>query len=386
MRAILRYHLLLLALIVLGVGQAQQLPQLTQYQLNDYVINPAVAGSRPYFEFRSGHRSQWVGINDAPRTYVFSVATPIAENMGVGALLYTDVVGPTRRAGIQGSYAYHLKFTDKLKLGLALSGGLVQYEIDGSKITFHDPGDPVIDDQIRRDMVFDAKFGFHLYTDRFWLGATAPQLLQNDLAWLQSKDASLSKLEDHYYATAGYRFGVIDDLDITPSVLVKYVDPVPVKIDASIMFTYQDMFWLGGTWRSEDALAAMFGATVGQGFQFGYSYDMTTTALQQYANGSHEIMLGIRIDKKFVSIEDSEAGRRKAERKSENEAKKKLRKEAKDAKKLDTKEKPDNQKDKPEKEVKKKTKKKAKKKKDKKKKDKSGDGSDRDKAPDLIIE
>ena len=56
-------------------ARAQQLPQLTQYQFNDYVFNPAVAGTRQFFELRSGHRYQWVGIQDAPRTFTLSGIT-----------------------------------------------------------------------------------------------------------------------------------------------------------------------------------------------------------------------------------------------------------------------------------------------------------------------
>lgn len=56
---------------------AQQLPQFTQYQLNDYVINPAVAGSRPYFEAKSNNRYQWEGITDAPRTFTLGINGPL---------------------------------------------------------------------------------------------------------------------------------------------------------------------------------------------------------------------------------------------------------------------------------------------------------------------
>src|SRR5690606_4390647 len=83
MKSLLRSLFLLMAPGWPGLGWAQQLPQLTQYQFNDYVINPAVAGSRPLFEIRSGHRYQWVGIQDAPRTFTLSTATPVGRNMGV---------------------------------------------------------------------------------------------------------------------------------------------------------------------------------------------------------------------------------------------------------------------------------------------------------------
>lgn len=301
-------RLLIICVIWIQSVNAQQLPQLTQYQFNDYVINPAVAGSRPFFEFRSGHRYQWVGITDAPRTFVFSTSTPISPKMGVGGYLFTDNVGPTRRSGVQLSYAYHLQLTESIRLGMALSGGLLQYEVDGSKIEFHDDGDPVIDDQLRRDLTPDAKCGLYLYAEDFWFGLTAPQLFQNDISFLERSTESLSKLEDHYFLSAGYHHRFNEDWKLTPSVLLKYVSPVPVKIDASLVVTYKDVIWVGGTWRSEDAIAAMLGAELGKGFQFGYSYDMTTTNLENYSNGTHEVMLGIRIGRSHVMNASSSKG------------------------------------------------------------------------------
>jgi type IX secretion system PorP/SprF family membrane protein len=313
MNSPIRHITLCLVLLVGTVAAAQQLPQLSQYQFNDYVINPAVAGSRPFFEFRSGHRYQWVGITDAPRTFVFSTSTPIAPNMGVGGYLYTDHVGPTRRSGVQLSYAYHLQLTATTKLGLALSGGLLQYEVDGSKIEFHDAGDPVIDDQLRRDITPDAKFGLYLYSEKYWFGLTAPQLLQNDISFLDRSTETLSKLEDHYYASAGYKYEINPDWELMPSVLLKYVDPVPLKIDASLIVTYKDAIWIGGTWRSEDAIAAMVGVELGNAFQFGYSYDMTTTNLNNYSNGTHEVMLGIKIGKSHVMRKKDDPQKRQVE-------------------------------------------------------------------------
>jgi len=312
----MKYATILCFILAVCGANAQQLPQLTQYQFNDYVINPAVAGSRPFFEFRSAHRYQWIGINDAPRTFFFSASTPVSSNMGVGGYLFTDVVGPSRRAGFQLSYAYHLKLTEQLKLGFALSGGLLQYEIDGAKVTFHDPGDPVLDDQLRRDLVPDVKFGLYLYSDDFWFGASAPQLAQNQLQWLVQENGTFSTLEDHYYATAGYKYDINDNWRLTPSVLVKYVQPVPVKVDASLLVTFRQAFWIGGSWRSDDAIAAMLGFELNDSFQFGYSFDMTTSNLENYTTGTHEVTLGIRISKKHV-VKEKDASEKKKKRKKE---------------------------------------------------------------------
>ena len=289
------FHLLLAATAL--QASAQQLPQLTQYQFNDYVVNPAVAGSRPFFELRTAHRYQWVGIQDAPRTFTFSGSTPVGEKMGLGGYLFTDIVGPTRRTGVQFSYAYHLKLTQDIKLSLAVSAGMLQFLIDGSKIQFHDPGDPVMDDQLRGDLLPDAKFGFYLYGERFWFGATAPQLLRNKVYFLDETSATLSRMEDHYYVMGGYRFPIGADWRVEPSFLVKYTTPVPLKLDFTATVRYKDTFWLGAGYRTNDAYSAMVGYWLKKTFQFGYSYDIITSNLRNYSTGTHEVMLAITLAK-----------------------------------------------------------------------------------------
>jgi type IX secretion system PorP/SprF family membrane protein len=285
----------LLAFLFIGLfveaAQAQQLPQLSQYNSQDYLFDPAVAGSRPWFEVRSAHRNQWVGIQDAPRTFVLSATTPLGSNMGVGGYIFTDNVGPSRRTGMQLSYAYHLRITSDIKLGLGLSFGMLQFLIDGSKIQFHDPDEPLMDDQLRGSLMPDATFGAYLYHEKWWFGATAPQLLRNRVWSYDGNDHTLGQLAAHYYAMGGYRLPIGDDLKLEPSVLVKYVDPVPPKIDLTATLRYKDMVWLGATYRTEDAVSIIVGYWLKKTFQFGYSYDLTMTNLRNYSSGTHEVML-----------------------------------------------------------------------------------------------
>lgn len=289
--------LFLLATAWVHLVTAQQLPQLTQYNSQDYLYDPAVAGSRPWFEIRSAQRNQWVGIQDAPRTFMLSAMTPLLSNMGVGGYVYTDNVGPTRRTGMQLSYAYHLRLNDEIKLGLGLSFGLIQFMIDGSKIEFHDGDEPLLDDQLRGSLMPDATFGLYLYHERWWFGATAPQLLRNKIWFYDEGKQDIGTLAPHYYAMGGYRIPITEDLRLEPSFLLKYVDPVPPKFDLTATLRYQDMVWIGATYRSQDAICLMVGYWMKKTFQFGYSYDLTTTNLRNYSSGTHEVMLGITFGK-----------------------------------------------------------------------------------------
>lgn len=276
---------------------AQQLPQLTQYMHNDYIFNQAVAGSRQAFELRSGHRYQWVGVQDAPRTFTLSGHTALGRKMGVGGYLFTDHVGPTRRTGFQLSYAYHLRLTEDLKLGFGLGFGMLQFLIDGSKITFHDQGDPTMDNQLRGELKPDATFSMLLHHPRFWFGAAAPQLLNNEVVFLHENTGTLSRMERHYYAMGGYRLPLGEDFRLEPSFMLKYVAPVPMKLDMNLTARYKEVVWIGAGFRTNDAWCAMIGYWHKKQFQFGYSYDVITSNLRNYSTGTHEVTLAVTIQK-----------------------------------------------------------------------------------------
>ena len=279
---------------------AQQLPQYSNYMVNDYAMNPAIGGSRPYFEGMSNNRYQWIGITDAPRTYILSVNGPTKNmKMGLGGLLFTDIVGPTRRTGLYLSYAYHLKVADKVKISLGLSAGLLQFAVDGSKITLRDPSDLVISNGLQSVLMPDFGAGIYIYsTDKKWyVGASVPQILQQKIKFFDNSTTSLSTLATHYYATAGYKFSLNDDFKIEPSACLKYVKPAPLQFDIGVRAIYQERIWIGAAFRYLDAVSAMVGYTMQENITFAYSYDFTMTNIKKYSTGTHELMIGIKFHK-----------------------------------------------------------------------------------------
>jgi len=279
---------------------AQQLPHYSNYMLNDYPMNPAVGGSNPYYEGMSNNRYQWIGITDAPRTYMLSVNGPTKNRkMGLGGLLFTDIVGPTRRTGFYLSYAYHLKVAEKVRVSLGISAGLLQFMVDGSKITLHDPHDNVISGGVEQMITPDFGAGIYVYsTDKKWyVGASVPQILQNRIKFYDYTYTGLSRLATHYYATAGYKFDLGANFKLEPSACVKYVQPAPVQFDLGLRAIYKDKVWIGGAFRYLDAVSAMIGFTMQENITFAYSYDFTMTNIKKYSTGTHELMIGIRFHK-----------------------------------------------------------------------------------------
>jgi type IX secretion system PorP/SprF family membrane protein len=284
-----------LLMLTVGVVFSQQLPHFSQYYLNDYLINPAVAGSRPFFEGKSAHRYQWEGITDAPRTYTLSVNGPTKnQKMGLGGYLFTDNVGPTRRTGANLSYAYHVRVSDKLKLGMGISAGVIQFMIDGSKITLRESDDDIITNGVQSVLLPDAGFGLYLYHEKYYFGFSAPQLLNSRVTFFKDGRNPEGTLPSHFFLSGGYKFKLAEDFILEPSVFVKYISPVPVQFEGTLRLIYQDKVWLSGTYRDKDAITASIGYLINNYFTVAYGFDFTTTNLRNYSNGTHELMVGVR--------------------------------------------------------------------------------------------
>lgn len=286
---------ILLILISTSTLFAQQLPHFSQYYLNDYLINPAVAGTKDYFEGKSTHRYQWEGITDAPRTYTLSVNGPTKNRkMGLGGYVFTDIVGPTRRTGFSLSYAYHLQLNEKLKFSLGLSAGILQFMIDASKITLRDQDDVLLTNGVQSDLVPDAGFGMYLYHKNYYVGLSAPQLLNNKVRFFEEGENPLGTLPPHFFLTGGYFYHINDDFVLAPSVFIKYVTPTPIQAEATLRLIYQENLWVSATYRDKDAITASLGYIINNSFTIAYAYDITTTNLKNYTTGTHELMVGVR--------------------------------------------------------------------------------------------
>lgn len=298
----MNYKALILSIALFGfVGllKAQQVPQYSQYFLNDFSINPGVTGTKDSWYAQSNGRYQWAGIRDAPRTFILNANGPIeGQNMGVGGYLFSDIVGPTRRTGFAGAYSYHLRINDELQLGMGLNFGATNWQIDGTAISLQNEADLALANNMQGVWVPDAGVGFHLYHDDFWVGVSAPQIIGNKLQFTDYSSETMSRLERHYFLTGGYNFQVVDDFVVQPSIFIKYIEPLPIQYDVVVRALYKEMLWAGVGYRVDAAVILMLGAEINDNFIFGYSFDLPTGDLSPHTTGSHEFMLGFKIQRR----------------------------------------------------------------------------------------
>ena len=271
---------------------AQQAPLFSQYMQNDYVLNPAIAGTKNVTPIRSILRSQWEGIEGAPHTETLSMHGRVGKRVGVGGYIFNDRIGPISQTGLSASYAYRLRFSNNTQLSLGLGGLIYLYKLRSSDLHFDSQGstDNVIADNNFQSYYPNFSFGAYYYGPRFYVGVSVPELLQTKIS--ATKDFFIMQKVRHYYMTGGYKFKLGDNYKLEPSTLVKYVHAAPVEFDISAKFTAYDKFYIGTSYRTNDAVVAFVGFKFQEKYHLGYSYDITVSGLSRYTMGSHEIMLG----------------------------------------------------------------------------------------------
>lgn len=275
-------------------AEAQQTPLNSQYMFNSLVLNPAVAGTKEdRIIFRLQNRNQWVGLKGAPVTQTASGHTLLEPiSVGVGAYIINDVVGPTHQTGLQTTYSYHFQVSPSSNMSLGLGLGLIQYRVEGADLTTDEPGDNAILSATEPHILPDASFGMLYYGENYYAGLAIPHLIGGKI-----KDTDF-RLSQHYMLMGGTVFEATDDIKVEPSLLVRFVSPVPFSVDINSKVIFRETFWAGLSYRTSDAVVIMAGLQLAEKFHFGYSYDLTTSSLSQYSKGSHEVMLGFDLFKK----------------------------------------------------------------------------------------
>ncbi len=288
--------ILIIVLFTSLSGFAQQDALYSQYMFNKLTINAGYAGSREAFSADLVYRYQWVGIQGAPKTVSLSMHSPMRnEHLALGGYIYSDQIGPTVDQGALLTYAYRI-ILPKGKLSFGIQAGIKYNSIDWNMIKLEDP-DFVFQGEPKNKLIPDANVGIYYYTNRMFAGISSKQLLQNEFGMVTvGGQKTYSKLLRHFYGMAGVAVPVSDMVIFRPSVLVKYVPNAPWQMDLNASFLFNDLFWLGMTYRTDGDLVFLTEIKINRKYRIGYSYDVNVKDRIHYNSGSHEIRLGIDLD------------------------------------------------------------------------------------------
>ncbi len=313
-----KYLILILILLSVYGLRAQQMPMFTQYMHNPYVLNPAAGGATINTEAMIGYRNQWSGFEGAPKTFYFSMhgalgsvkqrttrtggsrqARSLGSYQSVGGYIFTDKTGPISHSGLYASYAYHLEIDAGVHVSMGAFIGGLQYTLDADEIRLANNSND-LDDALGtgRETQFmpDVSLGVYLHTEKYFVGITARQILQNKFKFNDLLEDKYSKLVNHVYFTAGYNFYLDRTWTLQPSTLVKYSQPAEVQLDFNVKAIYNELIWGGISYRTNESVAGLLGMNIQESFSLGYSYDYGIKEIGTLHNGSHEIVLGYRFN------------------------------------------------------------------------------------------
>ncbi len=272
-------------------AKAQQDYQFTHYMYDKLSFNPGYAGLNKSICGTIIFREQWSGFDGNPTTALVNVHAPVKMlRGGLGFTYVSDKLGFESNNLARLSYSYHMGLGVG-DLGIGISAGILQKSIQANWIT--PDGTPAIDDASiavsgANGLVPDINLGVFYQQNQLYMGISATHLYAPDLTELNISNAK------HFWITAGYEYGLGPDLKLRPSILAKS-DAASTQLDVNINVLYKDMIWGGVSYRVSDAIAPMVGYQnndVGGGtLRIGYAYDVTTSQIKGYSNGSHDIMV-----------------------------------------------------------------------------------------------
>ena len=289
--------ILLICLLVLAgeYGIAQQKTVLSQYMFNGQVLNPAYSGVHEKLSATALYRNQWVNLEGAPTIQTFTMNTGFKRNKtGVGFMISNDKLGIHRDLSVYFSYSYKVQFKNGA-LSMGLQGGFNHLRSDFTKLNLKNPGGPILTG-VRGKYNPNFGAGLFYYSDIAYVGISVPYLISNKIIEESEGIFSEARENRNYYVTVGRAFHLNKNVIWKPSVLIRYQEEAPLGYDINTNFIFHELVTLGASYRSGDAFLWLFELQLNDKFRFGYAYDMTTSQLNQFSNGTHELMLNYRID------------------------------------------------------------------------------------------
>lgn len=297
----------------------QQVTSLSQYIMNGFVVNPSLAGRDGYTSVNLAVKKQWLGIKEAPGTYIAGFQTALLGNgfrlgsnkirrgvsrpakagrVGVGASIFNDKNAIVRRSGVKFDYAYHIPLGKKLdgQSDLSIGMGLTAYQFalrtDLLQYSYDD--DPYLNTFDKSSFVTDFSFGMSFTTMKYYAAFSMTNISRGSLVFGDRSDARYGEL-GHYYLTGGFNLELAKYWYLKPSVLIKSSDMIfnSVQMDLTTRLFYKENYWGGLSFRTQEAIVALMGFHYDK-FYFANAFDILISDVKNRSFGSVEFSVAMK--------------------------------------------------------------------------------------------
>lgn len=293
-------RLLFMGVVIVSSGYAQQRPLQSLYMFDPLLINPAYAGTHVQLSGTAIYRNQWVNFEGAPKTLTASIHSGFRKaRVGVGVLFGNDRIGVHSDNSMYGIYSYKIPLSKRKNSGVisfGLQAGFNSLKSDYFKTNPRDGAEIGVISKLNPN--FGA--GVFFRNANAYAGFSVPYLINNKTldvidGEFGSVISAAGRQQRYYYLMGGFSKKIAKDVKWMPSTLVRLQENAPLSFDINNMFVLYDVVGLGFSYRLNDSLIGLFELQINENFHVGYAYDITTSDIRLYSNGSHEIMINYRI-------------------------------------------------------------------------------------------
>lgn len=305
-RYIIYYILIIITTAALSPEVAAQVDaQFTQYYAVPTFYNAGATGDTDFVRLRGGTRLQWMGIDNAPKSFLITGDMPfkfIGKRFGTGLVMQQESLGLYKNLNIAAQLSYkHKLFGGVLSAGLQV--GIISETFKGSEVyipdddDYHESTDDAIPTTDLTGTSLDLGLGVYFTHKLFWAGVSCQHVNNPTITFNAESGESTNEKNYEFkagrilYFMAGSNIPIKNTLfEVIPSVLVKS-DFTFTTAEITGRVRWRKFLSLGIGYRYDDAVSLVLGAEL-KNFYIGYSYDYPTSAISKASSGSHEIFAG----------------------------------------------------------------------------------------------
>ena len=305
-RYIIYYILIIITTAALSPEVAAQVDaQFTQYYAVPTFYNAGATGDTDFVRLRGGTRLQWMGIDNAPKSFLITGDMPfkfIGKRFGTGLVMQQESLGLYKNLNIAAQLSYkHKLFGGVLSAGLQV--GIISETFKGSEVyipdddDYHESTDDAIPTTDLTGTSLDLGLGVYFTHKLFWAGVSCQHVNNPTITFNAESGESTNEKNYEFkagrilYFMAGSNIPIKNTLfEVIPSVLVKS-DFTFTTAEITGRVRWRKFLSLGVGYRYDDAVSLVLGAEL-KNFYIGYSYDYPTSVISKASSGSHEIFAG----------------------------------------------------------------------------------------------
>jgi type IX secretion system PorP/SprF family membrane protein len=315
--------ILLFFLVLTSRVQAQYIPNNAQTFQFMPLLNPAFSGVEAYQDLKFSYRYQWSGFGDySPQFINLSFNTRLIEPLdlsynslrlsnpailkdeniprrkrmihGIGGDLFHSEVGVLKSIGGDVHYSIHYPLSSRVRFAGGVSLLVENRKLDVGQVTVRDPDEfynhLLSSSTSQTDL--NVRAGVLLYSDRFYLGVSYFPLVYTPL-----ESSELAMTEPFYRASlqAGVSLPLNPDVTLKPGIVALVEMNNDIVIDYGAKVFFRQNIWLGATYRDIKSGVAIIGWNFNERLSAAYSYEMSLGEFKQFNDGSHELVLALRL-------------------------------------------------------------------------------------------